>query len=89
MKNQVNCDGITITGVLGESNRLLDSEKQLLIESARNEIESTPKQKQDRPFQLCVGVTHTGTAAAVSMCQMAVACGADSVMVSPTKDSIN
>ena len=90
MKNQIKCNGITIAGVLGESNRLLDSEKQLLIETAKNEIESTrQQQQQDHLFQLCVGVTHTGTAAVVAMVQMAVESGVDAVMVSPTKDSFN
>jgi 4-hydroxy-tetrahydrodipicolinate synthase len=88
MKNDiVGCNGVTITGVLGESNRITDTEKELLIQNAAEEIMTPYGQQQQRPFQLCVGVTHTGTSAAVAMCQLAVESGADAVMVSPTKDS--
>jgi len=85
----VGCHGVTVAGVLGESNRLTDFEKKLLIQTAVNEVRQTnsasQQEQQHLPFQLCVGVTHTGTAATVALCEMAVEIGVDAVMVSPTK----
>jgi 4-hydroxy-tetrahydrodipicolinate synthase len=84
MKNDVGCQGVTIAGVLGESNRLTDFEKIILIETA---VDQKLQSNRNLDFQLCVGVSHAGTAATSSLCQMAYELGADAVMVSPTKDS--
>ena len=34
--NEIKCDGMTIIGVLGESNRLIDKERANLIQTAKN-----------------------------------------------------
>ncbi|KAG7359118.1 dihydrodipicolinate synthetase [Nitzschia inconspicua] len=90
MKHEIKCQGVTITGVLGEANRLTDFEKQILIQAAveenRKDSSSTPSNQQ---FDICVGVAHLGTAATIDLCQMAAEIGADSVMVSPSKDSLS
>ncbi len=77
------CAGVTVAGVLGESNRLTDWERQTLVETAADEIRRTDG-PSDR-LKLCVGTTHTGTSATIALSQMAYECGADGVMISPTK----
>jgi len=80
LASEIRVAGITVTGVLGESNRLTDDERQRLIETARM---AATRGTADRPVHLCVGSSHTGTAATVALCQMAQELGADSVMVAP------
>lgn len=67
-------DGVTILGVLGESNRLLDREREQLIQTAVKAAGSVP---------VIVGTSHSGTRAALALSQMAEALGADAVMVTP------
>jgi len=74
MTEKIGVPGVTVTGVLGESNRLTDKERSRLIETARFSTSG----------HLCVGTSHTGTAATVALCQMAQDLGADSVMVTPS-----
>lgn len=80
--------GVTITGVLGESNRLTDKERQRLIETARTTIQEYSRKDHGidgrPPLHLCVGTSHTGTAATVALCEMAKDLKADSVMVTPS-----
>eukprot|EP00316_Scyphosphaera_apsteinii_P001321 CAMPEP_0119305918 /NCGR_PEP_ID=MMETSP1333-20130426/6796_1 /TAXON_ID=418940 /ORGANISM="Scyphosphaera apsteinii, Strain RCC1455" /LENGTH=307 /DNA_ID=CAMNT_0007309111 /DNA_START=88 /DNA_END=1011 /DNA_ORIENTATION=- len=75
-------DGVTITGVLGESNRITDKEREVLITAAVHTAKAA-----DRPFRICVGTSHTGTAATVALSQMAQELGADAVMVTPAKEA--
>lgn len=83
---QTGVTGITIAGVLGESNRLTDRERQKLVETAAEEIRSTESVGgKSKNLKLCVGTTHTGTEATVALSQMAQDSGADGVMISPTK----
>jgi 4-hydroxy-tetrahydrodipicolinate synthase len=81
------CRGVTILGVMGESNRLVDSERERLIEAAvdvaREIRDGNDGANQTRSFQVCVGTSHAGTEATVQLSQMASRLGADSVMVSP------
>lgn len=70
-------DGVTIIGVLGESNRLLDSEREDLI-SAAVEIAG------DMP--VIVGTSHAGTRATASLSERAQTLGASGVMVTPSKE---
>lgn len=74
-------NGVTIVGVLGESNRLMDSERASLIEAAVEVARSV-----DRPFMVCVGASHAGTHATVALSAMAQKMGADGVMVTPSKE---
>jgi 4-hydroxy-tetrahydrodipicolinate synthase len=71
---QLGMDGVTILGVLGESNRLVDQEREQIITTAVNAAGSMP---------VCVGTSHTGTAAARYLSQMAEQLGAAAVMVTP------
>ena len=73
-------DGITIIGVLGESNRLTDRERETLIRAA---IETTSE-----GFPILVGTSHAGTAAVISLSQMAHEMGASGVMVAPSKEAV-
>lgn len=76
----VGVQGVTVVGVLGESNRLLDREREDLIRVA---VEAAP-----RELAVIVGVSHTGTRAALELAQMAEAAGADAVMVAPLKEAV-
>jgi 4-hydroxy-tetrahydrodipicolinate synthase len=85
------CRGVTILGVLGESNRLVDFEREQLIEAAvttaREICSENPEAFDSNPFHVCVGVSHSGTAAAVHLCRIAEAKGVDAVLVSPLAGS--
>jgi len=73
-------DGVTILGVLGESNRLSDHEREALIQSAV----STVKKR----VPIIVGTSHSGTQAAKYLSRMAQKLGADAVMVMPGKEPV-
>jgi 4-hydroxy-tetrahydrodipicolinate synthase len=68
-------DGVTVLGVLGEANRMLDSEREALIRTA-------VKAAGGR-LPVIVGTSHSGTRAALGLSQMAQELGADAVMVTP------
>src|SRR4051794_7703411 len=76
---QVGVEGVTIMGVLGESNRLLDGEREELIKTAVNAAGSMP---------VIVGTSYTGTRAALGLSQMAEKLGADAVMVTPQQEPV-
>ncbi len=76
----LNVNGITILGVLGESNRLNDHEREALIKSA---VAVASKR-----IPVIVGTSHTGSAAAAYLSQMAEDLGADAVMVAPAKEPV-
>ncbi len=71
-------DGITILGVLGESNRLSDHERETLIKSAVATV--------GHRIPVIVGTSHTGTAAATFLSRMAEDLGADAVMATPARE---
>jgi len=73
-------DGITILGVLGESNRLSDHERETLIKAAV----ATVKKK----IPVIVGTSHSGSTAATFLSRMAEDLGADAVMVTPAKEPV-
>jgi len=73
-------DGVTILGVLGESNRLSDHEREQLIGRAVQAV--------DRRLPIIVGTSHTGTRAAAYLARMAQDLGADGVMVTPAKEPV-
>jgi 4-hydroxy-tetrahydrodipicolinate synthase len=76
---KLSVEGITILGVLGESNRLLDREREALIKTA---VEAAQKK-----ITVIVGTSHSGTLAAQSLSQMAETLGADAVMVTPHSEA--
>ena len=73
-------DGLTILGVLGESNRLTDRERETLIQSA---VAITNKR-----VPVIVGASHSGTRAAAELARMAQSLGADAVMIAPGKEAV-
>ncbi len=73
-------EGITILGVLGESNRLLDTERKTLIATA---IQSAAGRTR-----VIVGASHAGTQATIGLSQMAQELGADAVMVAPSQEPV-
>jgi 4-hydroxy-tetrahydrodipicolinate synthase len=76
----VGVDGVTILGVLGESNRLNDEERQTLIETAVAVV--------DKRMPIIVGTSATGTRTAAYLSRMAQDLGADAVMVTPAKEPV-
>jgi len=72
--------GVTILGVLGESNRLNDHEREELIQSAV----ATVKKR----VPIIVGTSHSGTRAAKHLSQMAQNLAADAVMVMAGKEPV-
>ncbi len=72
-------DGVTILGVLGESNRLLDAEREQVIVTSVKAAGAMP---------VCVGTSHTGTAAARALSQMAEQLGASAVMLAPAWEPV-
>jgi 4-hydroxy-tetrahydrodipicolinate synthase len=77
---ELGVDGITILGVLGESNRLSDHEREALIKAAV----ATVKQR----IPVIVGTSHGGTTAATFLSRMAKDLGADAVMVAPAREAV-
>ena len=73
-------DGVTILGVLGESNRLNDEERQTLIEAAVTVI--------GKRVPIIVGTSATGTRTAQHLSRMAQNLGADAVMMTPAKEAV-
>ena len=82
-------NGVTIVGVLGESNRLVDSERCLLIEAAVEEARLVKNGRDsDRSFDICVGTSHTGTEGTAALSALAQGLGADAVMVTPVCNDV-
>ena len=77
---ELGVDGITILGVLGESNRVNDHEREALIKSA---VATANKR-----IPVIVGASHTGTAAAAFLSRMAEELGADAVMIAPAREAV-
>jgi 4-hydroxy-tetrahydrodipicolinate synthase len=73
-------DGVTVLGVLGEANRMLDREREALIRTA--------VQAAERRLPVIIGTSHSGTGAAVGLSQMAQELGADAVMVTPHAEPV-
>ncbi len=72
-------DGVTILGVLGESNRMLDREREQLVRTGVQAAGRMP---------VIVGTSHSGTSAALGLSQMAESLGADAVMVTPQAEPV-
>jgi 4-hydroxy-tetrahydrodipicolinate synthase len=77
---ELGVDGVTILGVLGESNRLTDRERETLIENAVLVVK--------KRMPVIVGTSHSGTEAARYLARMAQDLGADAVMVTPNKEAV-
>jgi 4-hydroxy-tetrahydrodipicolinate synthase len=76
---QMGVNGVTVLGVLGESNRLTDSERSALIRTAVEAAGSLP---------VIAGCSHTGTAATIALCREAKDLGAAAVMIAPSRQPV-
>ncbi|MDQ1469913.1 MAG: 4-hydroxy-tetrahydrodipicolinate synthase [Bryobacterales bacterium] len=72
-------NAVTLLGVLGESNRLTDSERSALIATAVKAAGALP---------VIAGCSHTGTAATIALVNEAAALGAAAVMIAPSKQPV-
>ncbi len=77
---EIGVDGVTILGVLGESNRMVDSEREELIMAA--------VAAADGRIPVVVGTSHKGTEATRYLSLMAESLGASAVMVTPSKEAV-
>ncbi len=73
-------DGVTILGVLGESNRLIDAEREALIQTA--------VAASDGRIPIVVGTSHPGTHATLRLSKRAEELGASAVMITPSKENV-
>lgn len=76
---EVGMQGVTVLGVLGESNRLTDGEREAVVTAAVAAAHDMP---------VIVGVSHSGTSATVDLAQMAASLGASAVMVAPSYEPV-
>ncbi len=76
---RIGADGVTVLGVLGESNRLTDREREQIIATAVEAAGDMP---------VIVGASHTGTSGTIDLSQMAQSLGAAAVMVAPSYEPI-
>lgn len=74
-------DGVTILGVLGESNRVTDREREQAIKTAVAAAEGR--------LPIVVGTSHKGTMATRELSQMAEQLGAEAVMVTPSQEPVH
>jgi 4-hydroxy-tetrahydrodipicolinate synthase len=75
----VGVDGVTVLGLLGESNRLTDDERAQIITASVKAAEGLP---------VIVGTSHTGTAATIALSQQAAQLGATAVMITPSPQPV-
>jgi 4-hydroxy-tetrahydrodipicolinate synthase len=71
--------GVTVLGLLGESNRLTDDDRARIIATAVNAAAGLP---------VIVGTSHTGTAATIALSQQAAELGATAVMITPSQQPV-
>lgn len=72
-------DGVTVLGVLGESNRLTDAERERVVRTAVQAAAGLP---------VIVGASHTGTEATIALSERAADLGATAVMVAPSAQPV-
>jgi 4-hydroxy-tetrahydrodipicolinate synthase len=75
----IGSNGVTLLGVLGESNRLTDAERSTLIRTSVAAAGRMP---------VIVGCSHTGTFATVSLVEEAMSLGASAVMIAPSRQPV-
>ncbi len=76
----IGVNGVTIIGVLGESNRMLDAEREQLIKTAVGAAGGR--------IPVIVGTSYSGTQATLELSRMAESLGAAGVMVTPSRESV-
>ncbi|MXZ09427.1 MAG: dihydrodipicolinate synthase family protein [Gemmatimonadetes bacterium] len=76
----IGVNGVTIIGVLGESNRMLDAEREQLIKTAVGAAGGR--------IPVIVGTSYSGTRATLELSRMAESLAAAGVMVTPARESV-
>lgn len=76
----IGVNGITVLGVLGESNRLTDQERESVIKTAVAAAKNR--------IPVVVGASHAGTHATTQLTAMAADCGAQAVMIAPSAEAV-
>jgi 4-hydroxy-tetrahydrodipicolinate synthase len=77
---EIGANGVTLLGVLGESNRLTDSERSAIV---RTGVAAAAGR-----FPVIAGCSHTGTAATVALVEESMALGASAVMIAPSRQPV-
>ena len=72
-------DAVTVTALLGESNRLTDDERTRLVATAVKAAGNLP---------VIVGTSHTGTTATIALSRQAADLGAAAVMITPSQQPV-
>ena len=72
-------NGVTVLGVLGEANRMVDADREAIIKCAVDAAGRMP---------VVVGASHSGTGACLELCKMAQRLGASAVMITPQKEPV-
>jgi len=73
----IGVNGVTILGVLGEANRLVDAERRAITQCAVEAAGDLP---------VIVGTSHSGTSATIQLSRMAADLGASGIMVTPHRE---
>jgi 4-hydroxy-tetrahydrodipicolinate synthase len=73
-------DGITVLGVLGESNRMNDEERAQIVQCAVTAAQNR--------VPVIVGASHSGTAVVRHYSKMAEDLGANAVMITPSREAV-
>ncbi len=73
-------DGVTVLGVLGESNRMTDGEREQVIRAAVGAAGGR--------IPVVVGTSHRGTRATQELSLVAESLGADAVMIAPSREPV-
>lgn len=77
---EAGADGVTVLGVLGESNRLGDRDRETAVQTA--------VKAADGRIPVIVGASHPGTRATLDLIRMAADLGATAVMVAPSAEPV-
>ncbi|KIX14724.1 dihydrodipicolinate synthase family protein [Dethiosulfatarculus sandiegensis] len=78
---QIGVQGVTVLGVLGEANRMVDSDRKGIIK--------TVVEAAQGKIPVVAGTSHTGTASTAALSVMAQEQGASAVMIAPHKEPVS
>ena len=79
LMKRIGIDGVTVLGVLGEANRLGDSEREQVIRAAVSAADGLP---------VVAGASASGNRAACDLARMAESAGASAIMITPHAEPV-
>jgi 4-hydroxy-tetrahydrodipicolinate synthase len=79
LMKRIGVDGVTVLGVLGEANRLGDSEREQVIRAAVSAADGLP---------VVAGASASGNRAACDLARMAESAGASAIMITPHAEPV-